>query len=135
MLPDSDHRALDISSVTSEIDAVFFETRGLDRVADVLSNPASEAFDTRQTRAGAPIARPSSIYAIGLNYRDHIAEAGMETPSEPVVFTKAPNPAHGIPATERGLGDHTSPLRPRPLSRTRSANTHHGPFGEITQNT
>ena len=91
MLPDSDHLAIDISDVTPDIDAVFFETGGLNRVAGALSNPARPAFDTRQARTGAPIARPSSIYAIGLNYREHIAESGMETPSEPLVFTKAPN--------------------------------------------
>jgi 5-carboxymethyl-2-hydroxymuconate isomerase len=32
--------------------------------------------------------RPGKIVAIGLNYRDHIRETGMETPSSPLVFTK-----------------------------------------------
>ncbi|MHB1615143.1 MAG: fumarylacetoacetate hydrolase family protein [Actinomycetes bacterium] len=40
---------------------------------------------------GAPIARPHAIYAIGLNYADHAAEAAMELPTEPIVFSKAPN--------------------------------------------
>ena len=31
---------------------------------------------------------PGKIIAIGLNYRDHIAEAGMDTPAEPLIFTK-----------------------------------------------
>jgi len=36
----------------------------------------------------APIARPPKFLAIGLNYRDHIAEAGFEAPAFPVFFNK-----------------------------------------------
>ncbi|MEN3284584.1 MAG: hypothetical protein V7607_5724 [Solirubrobacteraceae bacterium] len=35
--------------------------------------------------------RPRKIVAIGLNYRDHIAEAGVEAPSAPLVFAKFPS--------------------------------------------
>ncbi len=38
----------------------------------------------------APVMRPGKVLAIGLNYRDHAAEAGMEIPKRPVVFTKVP---------------------------------------------
>ncbi|WP_028603526.1 fumarylacetoacetate hydrolase family protein [Ottowia thiooxydans] len=41
------------------------------------------------TRLGAPIAGVRQFVAIGLNYRKHTEEAGMEIPKEPVVFTKA----------------------------------------------
>jgi 2-keto-4-pentenoate hydratase/2-oxohepta-3-ene-1,7-dioic acid hydratase in catechol pathway len=41
------------------------------------------------TRLGAPLARPSKIVCIGLNFKDHAAESGMELPKEPVVFFKA----------------------------------------------
>jgi len=91
MLPDSDHLAIDISDITHDIDAAFFENDGMAKAGRVLSDPTRDSFDTRSVRIGAPIARPDSIYAIGLNYRDHVAESGMDTPSEPVVFTKAPN--------------------------------------------
>lgn len=37
----------------------------------------------------APIPRPGKIWAIGLNYADHIAESGVETPPNQVWFTKA----------------------------------------------
>jgi 2-keto-4-pentenoate hydratase/2-oxohepta-3-ene-1,7-dioic acid hydratase in catechol pathway len=37
----------------------------------------------------APVQRPGKIFAIGLNYADHIAESGMEAPQEQVWFTKA----------------------------------------------
>ena len=37
----------------------------------------------------APVPRPGKIFAIGLNYADHIAESGMATPAEQLWFTKA----------------------------------------------
>ncbi len=40
---------------------------------------------------GVCVPRPSAVYAIGLNYRDHAAEAGLEAPSSPMVFTKFPS--------------------------------------------
>jgi 2-keto-4-pentenoate hydratase/2-oxohepta-3-ene-1,7-dioic acid hydratase in catechol pathway len=40
-------------------------------------------------RIGIPVAGTRKFLAIGLNYADHAAEAGMALPSEPVVFMKA----------------------------------------------
>ncbi|MEK9751920.1 MAG: fumarylacetoacetate hydrolase family protein [Rhodospirillaceae bacterium] len=40
-------------------------------------------------RIGTPVAGVGKIVAIGLNYADHAAEAGMAVPEEPVIFTKA----------------------------------------------
>ena len=37
----------------------------------------------------APVQRPGKIFAIGLNYADHIAESGLGTPERQVWFTKA----------------------------------------------
>ena len=42
----------------------------------------------------APL-RPGKILAIGLNYRDHIAEGGFETPDRPVVLAKLPSSVIG----------------------------------------
>jgi 2-keto-4-pentenoate hydratase/2-oxohepta-3-ene-1,7-dioic acid hydratase in catechol pathway len=36
----------------------------------------------------APIARPPKIIAIGLNYADHVAESGIDTPKHPTIFNK-----------------------------------------------
>ncbi len=41
------------------------------------------------TRFGAPVAGTRQFVAIGLNYRQHAQESGLEIPKEPVVFTKA----------------------------------------------
>ncbi len=39
-------------------------------------------------RLAPPILRPPKFLAIGLNYADHVAEAGLETPKLPTVFNK-----------------------------------------------
>ncbi|MFE0418459.1 fumarylacetoacetate hydrolase family protein [Streptomyces tendae] len=39
-------------------------------------------------RWGPPVPGPAQIFAIGLNYRDHVAESGLTVPDEPAVFTK-----------------------------------------------
>lgn len=41
------------------------------------------------TRLGTPVVGIRQFVAIGLNYRKHALEAGLEIPKEPVVFTKA----------------------------------------------
>jgi 2-keto-4-pentenoate hydratase/2-oxohepta-3-ene-1,7-dioic acid hydratase in catechol pathway len=39
-------------------------------------------------RLEAPIARPPKFLAVGLNYADHVAESGLETPKHPTIFNK-----------------------------------------------
>lgn len=43
----------------------------------------------------APVQRPGKIFAIGLNYADHIAESNMATPERQVWFTKAQTSVNG----------------------------------------
>jgi 2,4-diketo-3-deoxy-L-fuconate hydrolase len=42
-------------------------------------------------KLGAPVPQPRNSFGIGLNYRDHAAESGMELPENPMVFTKFPS--------------------------------------------
>ncbi|WP_394618945.1 fumarylacetoacetate hydrolase family protein [Lentzea sp. JNUCC 0626] len=49
---------------------------------------ATAPYDEERLEAPAP--RPRQVFAIGLNYRDHAAESGMDLPDTPVVFTKFP---------------------------------------------
>jgi 2-keto-4-pentenoate hydratase/2-oxohepta-3-ene-1,7-dioic acid hydratase in catechol pathway len=42
----------------------------------------------------SPILRPPKILAVGLNYADHVAEAGMKTPEYPMIFNKQSTSAH-----------------------------------------
>jgi 2,4-didehydro-3-deoxy-L-rhamnonate hydrolase len=48
-------------------------------------------FDIAGLRLGSPVARPTKLICIGLNYARHAAESGMTPPPEPVVFMKAPD--------------------------------------------
>jgi 2-keto-4-pentenoate hydratase/2-oxohepta-3-ene-1,7-dioic acid hydratase in catechol pathway len=43
----------------------------------------------------APIARPGSIIAVGLNYADHARESGMVEPDTPITFAKLPQSVIG----------------------------------------
>lgn len=43
----------------------------------------------------APVLRPGKIFAIGLNYADHIAESKVDTPTNQVWFTKAVTAING----------------------------------------
>jgi 2-keto-4-pentenoate hydratase/2-oxohepta-3-ene-1,7-dioic acid hydratase in catechol pathway len=43
----------------------------------------------------APVPRPRQVFAIGVNYRDHAEEAGIDLPLEPMVFTKFPSAITG----------------------------------------
>jgi 2-keto-4-pentenoate hydratase/2-oxohepta-3-ene-1,7-dioic acid hydratase in catechol pathway len=44
---------------------------------------------------GPPVPRPSKIIAIGLNYRGHAEESGLDLPEQPVVFAKLPSSLAG----------------------------------------
>lgn len=46
-------------------------------------------------KLAAPVPRPGKVWAIGLNYADHIAESNMETPQSQVWFTKAQTSVNG----------------------------------------
>jgi 2-keto-4-pentenoate hydratase/2-oxohepta-3-ene-1,7-dioic acid hydratase in catechol pathway len=46
-------------------------------------------------RLGVPITGIGKIVAVGLNYRDHAAEAGLQSPKEPVLFMKATSALNG----------------------------------------
>jgi len=40
-------------------------------------------------RLGVPVAGIRQFFAIGLNYKDHVEESGLPTPTEPMLFNKA----------------------------------------------
>lgn len=56
---------------------------------EITEATASIPFVERDLRA--PVPRPSKVFGIGMNYRDHAAEAKLDIPASPVVFTKFPN--------------------------------------------
>jgi 2-keto-4-pentenoate hydratase/2-oxohepta-3-ene-1,7-dioic acid hydratase in catechol pathway len=40
---------------------------------------------------GPPVPRPAQVFAVALNYKDHAAEAGIDIPASPLIFTKFPS--------------------------------------------
>ncbi len=46
-------------------------------------------------RIGSPVARPTKVICVGLNYAKHAVESGMTPPAEPVIFMKAPDTVIG----------------------------------------
>jgi 2-keto-4-pentenoate hydratase/2-oxohepta-3-ene-1,7-dioic acid hydratase in catechol pathway len=56
-------------------------------------HPAQIPLDA--VRLLAPIARPSKLFGIGLNYADHIAESGMDRPTDQTWFSMPPTAANG----------------------------------------
>jgi 2-keto-4-pentenoate hydratase/2-oxohepta-3-ene-1,7-dioic acid hydratase in catechol pathway len=62
---------------------------------EALAAAASEYAPRSEVRFLAPVARPSKIFGIGINYRDHAAEQGKELPSRPIVFSILPSSVIG----------------------------------------
>lgn len=83
-------RHLDVSAFGEDYDEGFFTHDGPRRLATWLRENGAACPPLDATaRFGSPIARPSKIICIGLNYRAHAHETGAVLPSEPVVFMKA----------------------------------------------
>lgn len=86
----ADSSRVDCSAFGEDYSETFFATDGLQRLQKWLDDNAESCPRLPEgTRLGPPICRPSKIVCIGLNYKDHAAESGMEVPREPVVFFKA----------------------------------------------
>jgi len=80
----------DASTFGEDYNEHFFETNGLDRLQQYVHYNKSNLQPVPEgTRIGSPVARPSKIVCIGLNYADHAKETGAALPSEPVVFMKS----------------------------------------------
>ncbi|MDX1905697.1 MAG: fumarylacetoacetate hydrolase family protein [Bacteroidia bacterium] len=81
---------VDASAWGEDYTETFFARDGLQRLAGW----AESHLDTLPVlppgvRLGPPVARPSKLICIGLNYADHARESGAKIPAEPIVFMKA----------------------------------------------
>ncbi len=77
----------DLTGVTADFEGegVSLDTLEALKGVDLTALPAVEG----NPRIGAAVARVETFYAIGLNYAQHAAEAGMEPPKEPILFNKS----------------------------------------------
>jgi 2,4-diketo-3-deoxy-L-fuconate hydrolase len=78
----------DVSDYIDEYDEEFFENDGLALLKKIITDAELKPLP-KEVRLGPPVARPSKIICIGLNYSDHAKESNMQLPPEPVVFFKA----------------------------------------------
>jgi 2,4-diketo-3-deoxy-L-fuconate hydrolase len=79
----------DVSSIVNDFNESFFEENGLEKLQKALeSNPNLPEVDD-SVRLGSPVARPSKIICIGLNYIDHCKETNAPIPTEPIIFFKS----------------------------------------------
>jgi 2-keto-4-pentenoate hydratase/2-oxohepta-3-ene-1,7-dioic acid hydratase in catechol pathway len=86
----------DLSEYFSDWDRAFFEGDGIDRLRTTIDEKRGSLPKVAAGEPWAsPVARPGKVVCIGLNYRDHARESGVELPKEPVVFLKAPNTVVG----------------------------------------
>nr|WP_068892495.1 fumarylacetoacetate hydrolase family protein [Pedobacter panaciterrae] len=80
----------DTSAFGEDYNEKFFNDNGLARLdAFVKANEGKLAQIPADTRLGSPVARPSKIVCIGLNYADHAKETNAPIPPEPVIFMKS----------------------------------------------
>lgn len=86
-----DDKVFDASSVTTDFDVEFFAQDGVSRLTKALKSGSLPSISIDGQRLGAPMKRAGKIVCIGLNYRNHAAESGMDIPTEPIIFMKAPN--------------------------------------------
>src|SRR5947209_17950156 len=80
----------DTSSFGEDYNEHFFESDGLTRLQTFIDeNRQNLPKLSKEIRLGAPVARPSKIVCIGLNYADHAKETGAAIPKEPIIFFKS----------------------------------------------
>ena len=96
---DSEGVLHDLSGLTADIDGAFLASGGLDAAARTLTSGdlplLDDPADGSGLRVGAPIARPTAVICIGMNYAAHAAESGSAPPTRTVVFFKHPNTVVG----------------------------------------
>jgi 2-keto-4-pentenoate hydratase/2-oxohepta-3-ene-1,7-dioic acid hydratase in catechol pathway len=91
-----EHRALDVSAFGEDYDERFFGSDGPRRLAGWLESQAGACpAVAADVRIGPPLARPSKIVCVGLNFRGHAEETFAKLPTEPVLFMKASSAQSG----------------------------------------
>lgn len=80
----------DVSAVVTDYNEAFFEADGLQLLQQIVDTRLGEMPEiVASERLGSPVARPSKIICIGLNYVDHCIETNAPIPTEPIIFFKS----------------------------------------------
>lgn len=98
----TDDAVFDLRPITADIDGAFLSGGGVDAARAALAAgrlpevpDALARIEASELRVGAPIARPSAVICIGMNYAAHAAESGSQPPTVPIMFLKTPNTVSG----------------------------------------
>ena len=78
----------DVSAFVNDYDEHFFANDGIQDLSNQLVEKNLPAIP-ESSRIAAPIARPSKIICVGLNYAKHAMETNADIPKEPIIFLKA----------------------------------------------
>ncbi|MEU6643936.1 fumarylacetoacetate hydrolase family protein [Saccharomonospora sp. NPDC046836] len=91
-----DGKTFDLTGLTADVDGAFLAAGGPAAVrAALAAGELPEVADAADLRVGAPIARPSAVVCVGMNYAEHAAESGSAPPETPILFLKTPNTVVG----------------------------------------
>jgi 2,4-didehydro-3-deoxy-L-rhamnonate hydrolase len=95
VVQNDDDVALDLSTITADIDGGFLAGGGIQRTRDAITAGSLSRVDIDGQRVGPPLARPGAVVCIGQNYAAHAAESGDPPPKYPFFFFKHPNTVVG----------------------------------------
>jgi len=85
-----DHQYYDVSGLGEDYNESFFESGGLIRLKKFIEQSGQHLKKLDEpVLLSSPVARPSKIVCIGLNYADHAKETKAQPPPEPVIFLKS----------------------------------------------
>ena len=90
----SDSEAIFVDDVISDFNRAELENGAIAKIEkiDLKGRPKVRI---ENFRIGSPVARPTKVICVGLNYAKHAVESGMTPPAEPVIFMKAPDTVIG----------------------------------------
>ncbi|NVD99060.1 fumarylacetoacetate hydrolase family protein [Massilia sp. BJB1822] len=86
-LIDEEGKLRDLSGVIGDIGGEQLSDKAMRKLAKIA--PETLPIVRGNPRFGVPVAKVGKFIGIGLNYKDHAAEAGLPVPKEPIVFMKA----------------------------------------------
>lgn len=85
-----DGKNFDVSHIVKAYDEMFFANNGLKSLAASITDLKDSLQEIPAgVRLGCPVARPSKIICIGLNYAKHAKETNAAIPKEPILFFKS----------------------------------------------
>ncbi|WP_018613854.1 fumarylacetoacetate hydrolase family protein [Segetibacter koreensis] len=80
----------DASAFGEDYNEQFFENDGLNRLKKFVEENQDQLKPLpHNVSLDSPVARPSKIICIGLNYADHAKETNANVPTEPIIFFKS----------------------------------------------